>query len=136
MKSKITVIFSILVVAFFINCSKSENDSPTTLEGEYEGVFTVKYGNDETLSNPVQVSLINGQFSSSTGANRLPAGGNGKYKVQNTTIEFNDENVWTADFDWNLILNGEYNYSLTENKLIISAHKNDVGFYKYELKKK
>jgi len=44
-------------------------------------------------------------------------------------------NFWTADFDWNLILNDTYDYAFDGEKLIISADKNNVGNYKYELEK-
>lgn len=130
---------SILFVGFFIcilSCGNSDDNFSTTLEGEYEGTFTVEYQNDQTFSNPVEVSFSGGEFSSSTGANRFPAGGNGAYNVENNTIQFTDENIWTADFDWNLILNGTYNYTINGNTLILSANKNDVGVYKYVLEKK
>ncbi|TXN36934.1 hypothetical protein FVB32_01205 [Flagellimonas hymeniacidonis] len=130
---------SILFVGFFIcvlSCGKSNDDFLTTLEGNYEGTFTVEYKNDETFSNPVEVSFSEDQFSSTTGTDRFPAGGNGTYKVENNTIQFTDKNIWTADFDWNLILNGTYNYTINKNTLTLSANKNDVGFYKYVLEKK
>jgi hypothetical protein len=130
---------SILFVGFFIcilSCGNSDDNFLTTLEGEYEGTFTVEYQNDQTFSNPVEVSFGGGEFSSSTGPNRFPAGGSGAYEVENNTIQFTDKNIWTADFDWNLILNGTYNYTINENTLTLSANKNDVGVYKYVLEKK
>ena len=39
------------------------------------------------------------------------------------------------NFDWNLILNGKYEFTYDGKELVISANKNDVGFYKYELTK-
>jgi len=135
MKSKFK---SILFVGFFIcvlSCGKSDDDFLATLEGEYKGTFTVEYQNDQTFSNPVEVSFSGGEFSSSTGANRFPAGGNGAYEVEKNTIQFTDKNIWTADFDWNLILNGTYNYTINGNMLTLSANKNDVGLYKYVLEK-
>ncbi len=38
--------------------------------------------------------------------------GHGTYKILNDTqIQFKDESVLTADFDWTLMLNGTYNYT-------------------------
>nr|WP_299384921.1 hypothetical protein [Allomuricauda sp.] len=128
--SRIVVIFSV----FLLGCDR--DDTPATLEGTYEGIFTVTYMNNETFSNPVEVTLMNGRFSSTAGPNRYPAGGNGDYEVMSGTIEFIDENFWTADFDWNLILSGAYSYSLSGDTLVISAEKNNVGVYTYELNRK
>lgn len=48
-------------------------------------------------------------------------------------MSFTDENAWTADFDWNLILNGIYDYSFDGKRLLLVANKNNVGNYKYDL---
>jgi hypothetical protein len=135
MKSKFILTLFIGLLICSSSCDKDGDIDSTILNGEYEGIFTVEY-NSQTYSNPVTVSFNSGQFLSSSGPNRFPAGGSGKYEVLKNTIEFTDENFWTADFDWNLILNGSYDYSIKGNELVFSANKNDVGFYKYELKKK
>src|SRR5699024_9165897 len=95
---------------------------------------TVEYTNGNTISNPVTLKFIEGdQYQSSANPDRIPAGGNGTYKKKGSTINFTDVNIWTADFDWNLILNGEYEFQQKGDQLILSAHKNEVGLYKYEL---
>ena len=43
--------------------------------------------------------------------------------------------AWSADFDHNLVLHGEYKYSFDGKKLTISAAKNNVGQYEYKLDK-
>jgi hypothetical protein len=68
-------------------------------------------------------------------ANRIPAGGSGTYTFSNNKITFNEQNFYTADFDWNLILSGTYNYSFNGKTLKISANKNGVGDYEYVLEK-
>lgn len=132
---KIITILSLALLLFFSSCDSDNggNENSAKLEGVFSGVFTVEYTNGETISNPVTVTFTNGQYTSSTGLNRFPAGGNGAFEFGNNTIEFSDENIWTADFDWNLILNGSYEYSLNEDQLHFSASKNDVGIYEYIL---
>lgn len=51
--------------------------------------------------------------------------------MNNSTLIFVDEKYWTEDFDQNLVLEGEYEYSNNGNELNISAIKNGVGLYKY-----
>lgn len=133
MRSTLWGLFVYTIIGFVISCSS--DDVPKELEGTYEGIFTVEYNDGESISNPVEVSLINGKFTSSTGPNRYPAGGNGTYEVESASITFVDEGFWTADFDWNLILNGNYSYSFSGSELVLTANKNDVGIYTYELSK-
>lgn len=132
MKSKLLILITSILL---ISCNNDEESTLTQIpNGDYIGVFTVEYNNGDTFSNTVTVSFVEDNVYSSTGnADYYPAGGNGTFEINNSTIEFNDINFWTANFDWNLILNGEYDFSLNGNELIISANKNDVGFYKYEL---
>lgn len=137
MKSKISHIFLIAIVSFAINsCSSDDEPSTPNLTGTYSGTFRVEYQNGESFSNPVEVSFMSeNKYNSSGNDKYIPAGGSGTYEVNESIIEFKDINYWTANFDWNLILNGEYEYSLTGDQLTLSAHKNEMGLYIYELNK-
>jgi len=104
-------------------------------EGTYTGTFKVTYAN-ETKSGTTTIKLKDSEYSCDAGANRYPAGGSGSYKMHKGKITFSDEGVWTGDFDWNLVLNGEYEYKLDGKELKIWADKNGVGHYEYDLKKK
>lgn len=126
----------IVLLMVFSNCdNKSENLA--IQEGTYDGVFTVAYENQEPISNEVTLSFSNGKYSSSAGPNRIPAGGEGTYSITKDSITFNDQNIWTADFDWGLILNGVYKLNVDGNSIeLIKNQKSSDGFYKYELSKK
>lgn len=128
--------FSLILI---LNSCTQDDDITQNLNGTYSGIFTVKYSDDTTHSNSVTVNFsgMNKYISSGNGNTNdfFPAGGSGTYKIEDSKIIFSDTNAWLANFDWNLILNGEYNFSMNQNQLIISANKNNVGFYKYELKK-
>jgi len=124
------IFFSCMIL--FTQCKK-ENSVLT--EGEYEGIFTVSYTNEKQSGN-VHLTLKDGRFTCSEGQHRIPAGGSGTYKIDGNSIVFSDENFWTADFDWNLILNGTYSYSYDGKNLLLSAAKNQVGKYEYKLIKK
>jgi hypothetical protein len=103
-------------------------------DGTYVGTFTVKY-EDGKKSGPVTVVLENGRYTSSSNPDLIPAGGFGTFSVQGNEIAFNDSGIYTADFDWNLILGGNYQYSFNGQKLTLEADKNDVGNYRYVLQK-
>lgn len=137
MKSKICHIVLIVIVLVTNSCT-SNDDEPSTpnLTGTYSGTFRVEYQNGETFSNPVEVSFMSeNKYNSSGNDKYIPAGGSGTYEVNESIIDFKDINYWTANFDWNLILNGEYEYSLTSDQLTLSAHKNEMGLYTYKLNK-
>ncbi len=96
-------------------------------DGTYSGTFTVTRGSEKNTRN-TSLKLENGTYSCTTR-------GSGNYSVSNNKIIFNDENNWTADFDWNLILNGEYDYTFDGKRLHISANKDSVAHYEYDLEK-
>ena len=120
------------LVILLSSCQK--DDSSIIMDGTYKGTFTVTYSSG-TQSGQTSLELKDGKFSCSGNSNRIPAGGSGTFSSDNKKIAFNDENVWTADFDWNLILSGQYDYTFDEKKLMLSADKNGVGNYKYDLEK-
>lgn len=137
MQSKLyTLLGMVLLALVVIGCSSDEEPSVPNLTGTYSGTFTVEYPDGDTFSNSVTVSFMaENKYNSNGNDNYYPAGGSGTYEVEASKINFEDINYWTANFDWNLILNGEYDYSLNGSELIISAAKNDMGLYTYELEK-
>ena len=131
---KITLLLATFaVVAFFSGCEKFPCHEME--EGTYTGTFKVTYAN-ETKTGTTTINLKNDVYTCSAASDRIPAGGSGSYKMHKGKITFSDEGVWTGDFDWNLVLDGEYDYDLDGKTLKISADKNGVGHYEYELKKK
>ena len=131
MKHKI-LIFSIFIIALLsVGCNKPNK---SIIEGKFKGKFNVTYKSGKQ-SGKTTLILLNGKFSCSGNSDRIPAGGSGIYSFDDKTITFSDENIWTADFDWNLILNGQYDYQFDGKNLIIYADKNDVGHYEYRLVK-
>lgn len=125
---KLTIFFT---VTLLLGCDKDDLD---IIDGTYKGTFTVIYSSG-IQTGQTTLDLKDGKFSCSGNSDRIPAGGSGTFSSGNNKITFNDENAWTADFDWNLILRGEYDYTFDGKKLKISADKNDVGHYEYDLEK-
>lgn len=133
----IILTFSLLL----FSCNKEGHNTDDTKEvvqkipdGSFTGSFTVQY-RSLTKTGSITLELRNGNYTCSGNYDRIPAGGSGAFSIETGKIRFIDKNVWTADFDWNLILNGQYNYTFDGNKLTISAEKNNVGQYVYNLQK-
>ena len=132
MRTTSFVITLITLSTLISSCSKDE----LRIGGEtYSGSFIVTY-TSSTQTGSTSIVFKNGNYTCVSDTNRIPAGGSGTYSIDNGKIIFHDTNIWTADFDWNLILNGEYDYTLDGNNLTISADKNNVGHYEYILEKK
>jgi hypothetical protein len=131
MKTTKSVARLFCLVLLLSGCFKDRSEIK---DGTYKGTFTVMYTSD-TLSGKTTLELRQGRFSCTRNPNRIPAGGSGTFTTDNNTITFNDESGWTADFDWNLILHGKYEYTYNGKKLIITANKNQVGNYTYDLVK-
>ncbi len=134
------IVFAFIVLNF-MSCDKDDELTLSELSGIYNGTFSVEYSEDPIfydqleLSNGVTIEFENGNFTCSSGENHVPAGGSGKYEINGNKITFDDENGWYADFDGNLILDGEYDIKETKSEITISAHKG-IGFYKYRLIRK
>ena len=116
-----------------MSCKKDNNDN---VPGTYIGTFTVTYIDSSTFTGSTTVNILNnGQYNCSGNANYIPAGGSGTFSKSDNKIIFEDINLWTANFDWNLVLNGEYDYLFDGNNLKLTAFKNNVGQFEYNLMK-
>lgn len=131
MKSNCLILCMLCFAIITSSCTKEEQNLK---DGIYKGTFKVSYSSG-TQTGQTTLEIKDNKFVCSGNPNRIPAGGSGSYSFSNNSITFNDQNVWTADFDWNLILNGQCNYTFDGKKLKIIANKNGTGVYEYELEK-
>ncbi|MEJ7778803.1 MAG: hypothetical protein WKF68_04355 [Daejeonella sp.] len=147
MKNKqlpLLIIFAIMLSS----CSDKLNLS--SLEGKYAGFFYhIPPGETKTVKSQaeINVDLRGTDFSAGKAPDRIPAGGSGKFTILNQKeVEFKDNNIWTADFDWNLVLNGRYKYEHVNDSLILTRKFESCttceikpgmmpGSYQYRLKR-
>ncbi|WP_163715706.1 hypothetical protein [Mangrovibacterium lignilyticum] len=127
---------SLCLIFIILACTTTEKTETLKLQGIYTGIFSVEYTNGEVYSNPVTMTFNGQSFTCSSGSDWIPAGGSGTFHIDGSKIIFTDENMWTANFDWNLILTGDYDLHFNHDEIEISAMKNNIGLYQYKLKKK
>ncbi|MBT2563955.1 hypothetical protein J7E50_20640 [Pedobacter sp. ISL-68] len=108
MKVQICIFLFALILS--LGCKKSTTVD-VLLDGNYTGVLVITNSvRSVPITRPISISLQDGKFNItlSADANLKPSGGKGTYNFKNGVGYFTDEGIRTADFDWNMILNGEY----------------------------
>jgi len=108
MKVQTCILLFALILS--LGCKKATNVD-VLLDGNYTGVLVITNSvKSVPEARPISISLKDGKFNITPNANTnlKPSGGKGTFTFKNGIGYFADEGIWTADFDWNLILNGEY----------------------------
>lgn len=118
MKKYLLIVFAFLIISS--GCKKS-NKQPVLANGTYSGVIKLTSSVYKMPTNiPISISFNNGKFVVVPDPTRKPATGSGNYSSKDGIANFTDSNVYTADFDWNLILNGEYTMEISGNNLTLT----------------
>lgn len=109
-----TVTGLIVLILMLAACNKVDSES-NSLYGRYTGIF------NRTGMDTSQVSLVfNGaSFIGETNQSNYPALCKGNYDINYNSIHFTDSCAWTANFDWSLILSGDYNINFNEGTVRI-----------------
>ncbi|WP_199136531.1 hypothetical protein [Pedobacter sp. ASV12] len=121
---------SVLALSFSA-CKKDPGQS--AFNGTYVGTFrTIVDG--KMTSSEARIVFKGNRYQS------LKGRGSGKFVLVDKMVRFTDENIWTADFDWGLILNNDYQYETKGDSLILDKmipyHPSQVyNYYQYRLKR-
>jgi len=111
------VVIILLFTCVLFACKKSESADYNQLYGHYRGTF------NRTGMDTAQVSISfeeNGRFDGTGGALNYPSICGGRYQQMGNSLAVDDTCTWTANFDWTLIFDGNYNISFTgENSVRI-----------------
>jgi len=124
MKTKI--FFFLTLVITIVGCNKDDDNTETNVDGNYIGVFE-RDGN----TSDVELTFNNGTWNGASETEKFPALCNGTYSISGNAITFENTCPWTAEFDWTLILSGDWNYNLNGNTLVLIKTNGD----KYTLTK-
>ena len=122
----------ISVLALTLHACKKENNA-IDFQGTYSGTFKISANSDPV---PTEFTLTSPNFTVNKGIKL----GSGTFKVENKMIiSFADTNVWTAEFDHNILLSGNYRYEALGDSLILTkilTNPDDgKARYQYRLKR-
>jgi len=123
------VLFLLAIVLF--SCKKDRQDLTS---GTYKGTFKVNYTSG-TQQGSVTLTIAGDQYECSEDTDHVPGGGAGTFSQEKKLIVFTDQEVHTADFDWNLVLNGTYGYTFDGKHLKLVNDKVTGAYYEYDLEK-
>jgi len=134
----------LLVAAVILALSGcSDKLSLDALSGTYTGKFHYVSPDLSKETADAKIVFTQQNYSSQGNSNKIPAGGSGAFEIEEGNIlNFKDENIWTANFDWLLILNGKFKYDLKGDSLILTRYSEpcpscsmQAGSYQYRLKR-
>lgn len=127
MNMKAIKIFSIVGVLWsltacgFMDCIDEER-----LRGSYEGTFQrFADGNPQGLA-AVELTFEGGSFSGNSEDPKYPAICAGSYTTKRSSISFSNTCLFTADFDWTLILSGDFRIERDEEELILTKNDGNI----------
>lgn len=121
--------FLFLIIFITTGCDRDpiQTISVSELRGEYTGTFE----RDGEVAN-VELQFNNRQYTGYSEIAKFPAICKGEFTIKSNVIVFTNICPWTAEFDWSLILTGEWVYQFTGNTLTLTSSIGD----KYTLTKK
>lgn len=100
------------------SCESDKTNDLKIPDGTFIGTFQRQsvFGGEGDIAN-ITITFSSYSWTGESDKAKYPALCHGKYKLEDENIIFTNECMWTADFDWTLILSGEYSYSLDGNLL-------------------
>ena len=116
-------IYLTLAVLIFLSCEKEETISKQIPDGTYIGTFQREIVWSKSDPASVTLTFNKNNWSGSSDTEKYPALCHGTYSINSDTIFFENECVWTAEFDQTLILSGKY--ILTKNGKTIEFSKDN-----------
>lgn len=113
--------FYLFIAAFsFASCSDDDDKSSQNIDGNYIGTFE----RNGTIAN-VEITLNNGNFVGNSQTEKFPAICKGTFDENSNEIVFLNDCLYTADFDWTLILNENWTYTFSNNVLTLNKSNGD-----------
>lgn len=116
---------------FLLFACKDETNL-TIEDGTYTGTFQRKpVWSDGQLAN-ISIAFSSGSWSGQSDIVKYPALCRGSYTIEGNKIIFTNDCIWTAEFDWSLILGGEYLISIDNGIIEITRDYSNAYTDAYE----
>jgi len=122
-----TILLAILVL---LSCSDVWLFNPID-DGTYAGTFTITLENGLTKTGNVTFTFKGRTYSCVPDKQYLPPGGAGEFLTFGRTIRIKDTALHTAEFDWTLILNGDFEFTFDGSRLVLQ--QNDTKHHRFRV---
>jgi hypothetical protein len=115
MRRLIELLFLMALIGFA--CERDNNYPAKIVDGLYTGTFQrqLAFGGGDIAN--VSITFSANTWTGQSDRTKYPALCNGTYRLDKGKIIFTNGCVWTAEFDWSLILGGEYVLTIDGNQL-------------------
>ena len=124
----VKIVTAIIVCAFCSGC----DEVPLNLairNGTYVGTFTIRQPDGTEQSGGVTFIFNGERYSCFPEKYYLPPSGAGTCYSRGNTVTLTDNVAHTAEFDWTLILGGDFNFSFDGKTLTLT--QNDTKYNRY-----
>lgn len=124
MKTKILAAFIVVTISSFVSgCAHKTIPAP---QGVFKGQFIRSSPLARYAASQVTITFTGNSFSGESDQPNYPAICRGTFQINGKEIEFKNECMFTADFDWSFILKDKFEFSLTEGQLEMIKSKGDT----------
>jgi hypothetical protein len=116
----------LVIIVLLASCDSSESlsglerVSRKPLQGTFSGQFFRSGPSALATRSNVSLTFEGNEFSGQSDTPKYPGICHGTYTYSENTIVFSNKCFWTAEFDWTLILGGEFNVEINGDSLILS----------------
>jgi hypothetical protein len=93
--------------------------NPSDLDGTFKGTFTITHTTGLGESGIVAFKFAGNQYTCIPEKVYLPPSGSGLFSIVHQTMRLTDTAIHTAEFDWTLILDGEFSISFDDSHLVL-----------------
>lgn len=130
-----TFVKALALLALLAGACDDDDNRPEFVQGTYTGHFQRSTPTGDWMVANVTLELGDHSFSGESDHARYPAICNGTYTTEGNNITFVNKCVWTADFDWTLILDGTFEIRTGGGQVILIKKYNEHEFDQYTLTK-
>jgi len=111
----------IVLPLVFLACSDMALNPPE-MEGSFEGTFTISHSTGLVETGSVTFTFIDNRYTCTPNTAFLPPSGSGTFVVEGNIICLADTVLHTAEFDWTLILTGEFSMLFDGTHMVLDQH--------------
>ena len=122
-----TTILLATLALLFSACS-DDGSVNSIMDGTYVGTFMITLEDGQIQTGDVAFTFNGSSYSCLPQQRYLPPSGAGSFQTMGQVLRLKDTSMHTAEFDWTLILNGDF--SFTFNGLHLVLQQNDTEYHR------